>query len=151
MQSAASYNFVYRGVFICISDLRLMVDTIIRFLYLLIIIPPAFVNLCCNIKSNNMQFTLQFTKLNVHVATNSVKQKTLQESNNGSGGQEIPHHLRNLKDLYHVPKSPPLVPNLSQINPVHTFPPYILFDSYFHVILQSKSTSSQILWLKQVY
>jgi hypothetical protein len=39
-----------------------------------------------------MQFTLKLTKQNTSVATNSLKQGTLQESNNGTGDQDISHH-----------------------------------------------------------
>jgi hypothetical protein len=146
MQSVASYNIVYWRVVICISDLRVMVDTIIQFLSLLIFIHSSFVNFYCNINSNSMQFTLQFTKENNHVATNSVKQGTLQESNNGSGDQEISHHLRNLKVLCHVRNGRPLAQNLSLMNPVHTLPPHIPFNSYFNILFQSKPTSSQIFY-----
>jgi hypothetical protein len=84
-----------------------MVDTI-QFLSL-IFIHSSFVNFYCNIKSNNRQSSLKFTEQNTHVATNSVTQGSSQESNDGAGDQEISHHLRTLKVLYHVHKGPPLV------------------------------------------
>jgi hypothetical protein len=46
-----------------------------------------------------------------------------EEANNHTTNQEIPHLLWNLKVQYYVCKSLLLVPILSQMNPVHTFPP----------------------------
>jgi hypothetical protein len=47
------------------------------------------------------------------------------EAANCAATQELPSILRNLRVHYHVHKSPPLVPTLSQIDPVHTTPSYL--------------------------
>jgi len=46
------------------------------------------------------------------------------EANSHSVSQEIPHLLWYLMVHYHVHKSPPLFPILSQMHPLHTFTPY---------------------------
>jgi hypothetical protein len=55
-----------------------------------------------------------------------MKQSPSSEANNHSASQEIPHLLRCPKFHYRVHKSPSLVPILSQMKPVHKFPPYFL-------------------------
>jgi hypothetical protein len=52
--------------------------------------------------------------------------------------QEYPKILRNTKVHYRVHKSPPLVPIVSQINPVHTILSYL---SKIHIIIIHPSTS----------
>jgi len=55
--------------------------------------------------------------------------------------QDIPRLLWNPKVHYSVLNSPPLVPILSQIHPVHTYPPYFP-KIYFNIILPSMPMSS---------
>jgi hypothetical protein len=54
-----------------------------------------------------------------------MKQSPSWEANNHSTSQQIPHNLWNPKVHYCVHKSPSLVPFISQMHPVHTFPLYL--------------------------
>jgi hypothetical protein len=83
----------------------------------------------------------------------TVSKKTLQylltygalspswEAANCAATQELPSILRNPKVHYLVHMSPPLVPNLSQIDRVHTIPS-CLSKIYFNIVHPPTSWSS---------
>jgi hypothetical protein len=54
---------------------------------------------------------------------------------------KLPNNLWNPKVHYRVNKSPPLVPNLSEIDPVHTSLSY-LSEIHFNIIYPPTSSSS---------
>jgi hypothetical protein len=56
------------------------------------------------------------------------------EADSRSGGQDIPHLFWNTKVYYRVHKSPPLIPLLSQMNPVHNLT-LSFFNIHFNIIL----------------
>jgi hypothetical protein len=60
------------------------------------------------------------------------------EAANCAATQEFPSILWNPKVHYLVLKSPPLVPNLRQIDPVHTTPTYFS-KAHFNIVQPPKS------------
>jgi hypothetical protein len=63
------------------------------------------------------------------------------EADNSSATQEIRRILCNLVMYYRIYNNPPLIPVLSQMNPVHTLPLYLL-KIHFNVIFLPISRSS---------
>jgi hypothetical protein len=63
------------------------------------------------------------------------------EATSRSATQEFPNKLWNPNVHYLVQKTPPLVPILSQIDPVHTTPSYFP-KIHFNIILSLTSRSS---------
>jgi hypothetical protein len=76
--------------------------------------------------------------------TNSMEQSHSWEANDYSASQEIPLHLWNPKVHYRVHNSLPLVTIMSQMHPVHTFPPYF-HEIHSNIILPSTPLINYII------
>jgi hypothetical protein len=72
---------------------------------------------------------------------NYMEQSTPSDADSYWDSWQIPSLLCNVKVHYHVYKSLPLVPVLSQMSPVHTFPTFFLM-MYFNIILPSMPWAS---------
>ena len=78
-----------------------------------------------------------------YLLTYSMEQSLSWEANRFSASQEIPHILWNSKVHYHIHKSPPPVPILSLLDPVHIPSSYFL-KIYLNIILPTKSGSHML-------
>jgi len=70
-----------------------------------------------------------------------MQQSPSWEANSHSTSQEVPHLLWNPKVHYHVHNSPPLVPIVSQMNPVNILP--YLPEVHRNIICPSTARSSE--------
>jgi hypothetical protein len=74
------------------------------------------------------------SEITVRCFIKSLEQSPPWKANSRSASQETPLLLWNYKGRYRIHKSPPLVPTLSQINPVPIIRPYC-FTIYLNIIL----------------
>jgi hypothetical protein len=74
-----------------------------------------------------------------------MQQSPSWEPNTHFASQKTPHLVRNLKVHYHVHNSLPLVPILSQMPPVHSFPPCFP-EIHSNIILHELMHSLILMW-----
>ena len=94
------------------------------------------VTLCFRICPEEVSKTIRY------LLTYSMEQSPSWEANQFSASQEIPRILWNPKVRCRIHKCPPLVPILSQIDPVHAFTSHFL-KSHLYIIFPSKPGSSR--------
>jgi len=71
-----------------------------------------------------------------------MEQGPSRETESHVANQEISHLLRNPKVQYYVHRSPPLVPILNKMYPVHNFPHYFS-KIYYNIIFPSMTMFSE--------
>jgi hypothetical protein len=106
-------------------------------------------NLCCiplNLLWNSKNMAYSCYKMGCISITNFMELTPSWEATNCVATQELLSKLCNLKVHYHVHKSPPLVPILSQIDPAHTTPSY-LSKIHFNIIYPTTSLFVMVSFL----
>ena len=100
--------------------------------FLLVHFDKLLANQCCHQKSWFMNLNLD----SIILLTTCMEHNPSWEANRFSAGQEFPHILWNSKVRCHIHKCLPLVPILSQIDPVHALTTHFL-NINLNIILPS--------------